>query len=224
MTATATTPDGSARREESRDRLLLVALPHVVFDGWTEKAFQAAIADLGAAATDYRRFFPGGAREAIGHFSDWADRRMAAGLAGHALGDLPVRKRVALAVRLRFEALAPHREAVRRSLGLLALPPNAMLGAQLLYRTVDCLWHAIGDRSADFNFYTKRALLAAVISSTTLYWLDDTTEGAEASWAFLDRRIADVMKVPALGGRLRRLRDRLPNPAGLFRTARARAR
>ena len=76
----------------------------------------------------------------------------------------------------------------------------------------------------DFNFYTKRALLAAVISTTTLYWLDDTTDDREGSWAFLDRRIADVMKIPALGSRLRRLGNRLPNPIGLFRAVRARAR
>jgi ubiquinone biosynthesis protein COQ9 len=72
----------------------------------------------------------------------------------------------------------------------------------------------------DFNFYTKRALLAAVITTTTLYWLDDTTEGNEESWAFLDRPIADVMKILALGDRLKRLVDRLPSPArGRFRRA-----
>jgi ubiquinone biosynthesis protein COQ9 len=211
-------------RGENRDRLLLAALPHVAFDGWTDKAFRAGIADCGMAATDYRRFFPGGARDAVGHFSDWADRRMADGLAGHALDDLPIRERVALAVRLRLEALAPHREAVRRALALLALPPNASLGARCLYRTVDCIWRAIGDRSADFSFYTKRALLAGVVSTTTLYWLDDRSDDAEESRAFLDRRIADVMKIPALGNRLRRLGGRLPDPLGLRRAVRARRR
>ena len=76
----------------------------------------------------------------------------------------------------------------------------------------------------DFNFYTKRALLAAVISTTTLYWLDDTTDDGEGSWAFLDRRVADVMKIPALGARLRRLGGRLPDPFGVFRAVRTRAR
>lgn len=214
----------SPDRRESRDRLLLAALPHIIFDGWTDKAFLAGSADRGMEASDFQRFFPGGARQAIDHFSDWADRRMVAALADHALGELPIRQRVALAVRLRFDALAPYREAVRRTLGLLALPPNVALGARCLYRTVDAIWRAIGDRSVDFNFYTKRALLAAVISTTTLYWLDDTTDDREGSWAFLDRRIADVMKIPALGSRLRRLGNRLPNPIGLFRAVRARAR
>lgn len=211
-------------RLDARDRLLTAVLPHVTFDGWTDAAFRAGAADLGADIREVRRLFPGGAREAVAHFSDWADRRMLAALAGRDLAALRLRERVALAVRLRLEALAPYREAVRRSLSLLALPPNAALGAKCLYRTVDAIWRAAGDRSVDFSFYTKRALLAAVVSTTTLYWLDDNSEGRAESWAFLDRRIADVMRIPALRQRLDRITERLPDPFRVLRAARARAR
>ena len=85
-------------------------------------------------------------------------------------------------------------EAVRRGLALLALPLNAPLGLKLLYRTVDAIWYAAGDTSADFNFYTKRATLAGVFSSTLFYWLNDRSEGNTATWEFLDRRIDDVMR------------------------------
>ena len=224
MTTTSTASNDFPNRQQSRDTLLLAALPHIAFDGWTDKAFQAGVTDCGMAATDFRRFFPGGARDAVVHFSDWADRQMVVALADHDLKDLSIRKRVALAVRLRFEGLALYREGIRRTLGLFALPPNAALGARCLYRTVDCIWYAIGDRAADFNFYTKRALLAGVLSTTALYWLDDKSDNSERSWAFLDRRIADVMKIPALGSRLRRLGERLPDPVGILRAARARAR
>jgi len=224
MTTKSTTSNDLPNRQQSRDTLLLAALPHIAFDGWTDRAFQAGIADCGMKATDFHRFFPGGARDAVVHFSDWADRQMVAALADHDIAELSIRKRVALAVRLRFEGLALFREGVRRTLGLLALPPNAALGARCLYRTVDCIWYAIGDRSADFNFYTKRALLAGILSITTLYWLDDKSENSESSWAFLDRRIADVMMIPAFGSRLRRLADRLPDPLGIFRAVRARSR
>jgi ubiquinone biosynthesis protein COQ9 len=87
---------------------------------------------------------------------------------------------------------------VRRALALLSLPFNAPLALKLLYNTVDALWYAAGDTSTDFNFYTKRATLAGVYSSTLLYWLNDRTPGSEATWAFLDRRIEDVMKIEKL--------------------------
>ena len=45
------------------------------------------------------------------------------------------------------------------------------LGMKLLYSTVDAMWRAAGDTSTDFNFYTKRAILSAVYSSTLMRWL-----------------------------------------------------
>src|SRR3546814_10685041 len=71
----------------------------------------------------------------------------------------------------------------------LALPQNAATGLACLYRTVDAIWYAAGDRATDYNFYTKRALLAGVYSSTLLFWLNDKSENFAATWAFLDRRI-----------------------------------
>lgn len=208
-------------RQQERDRLLLAILPHVTFDGWTDAAFRAGAIDCGQETVAVQRFFPGGVRDVIAHFSDWADRQMVAGMIDQG-DDLRLRERVARAVRLRLEALTPHREAVRRTLSVLYLPMNGPLAMRSLYKTVDAMWYAVGDRSADFNFYSKRALLAAVVSATTLYWLDDETDGGEASWAFLDRRIADVMKIPGMTKRLGRLVDRLPDPLRFVRAIRGR--
>jgi len=72
------------------------------------------------------------------------------------------------------------------------------LGAKLLYEAVDTIWHGAGDASTDFNFYTKRGLLAGVYTATLLYWLDDRSENAAASEAFLARRLADVLAIPRL--------------------------
>ena len=60
---------------------------------------------------------------------------------------------------------SPHKEAARRAAAMLALPMHAALGAKLMYRTVDAMWRAAGDTSTDFNFYTKRGILAGVYGS-----------------------------------------------------------
>ena len=116
---------------------------------------------------------------------------------------LKMRERIKGAVRIRLERHAGEREAVRRALALLSLPFNAGLALKLLYKTVDAMWYAAGDTSTDFNFYTKRATLAGVYSSTLLYWLNDRSPGSEATWGFLDRRIDDVMKIEKLKAQVR---------------------
>ena len=204
-------------RAAVREKLLLATLPHVTFDGWTLTAMTAGADDCGMDAVAVRRFFPGGPSEMVALFSDWADARMLDALEAADLAAMRIRDRIAFAVRARIEALAPHREAARRALAFLALPAHAPLGARCVYRTVDDMWHGIGDRSVDFSFYTKRGLLAGVHSATMLYWLQDNSEGFAETWAFLDRRIADVMRVQRLTGRLGEAASRLPDP---FRLAR----
>jgi len=194
-----------------RDALIAAAMPHVPFDGWSVAALRAGARDLGLPDGDVEALFPGGIRQAVKHFSHWADRIMLATLADVDLTDLRIREKVALAVEIRLKVLEPHREAVRRGLSWLAMPQNAMLGTRLLCRTVDDIWHAIGDRSVDFSFYTKRGLLAGVVGSTTLFWLDDDSEDSAETSAFLERRIGDVMKIQGA----RRRAESLKGPQGL---------
>ena len=84
----------------------------------------------------------------------------------------------------------------------LALPANAGIAARGAARTVDRMWHAAGDRSADFSWYTKRAILGGVYGATLLYWMHgDSGEAAVA--AFLDRRLSGVARLGKLAARLR---------------------
>jgi ubiquinone biosynthesis protein COQ9 len=111
------------------------------------------------------------------------------------LGGMRLRERVAAGVRLRLQVCLPYREAVRRALAVLALPTNGLVAARLTYNTVNAIWYAAGDSATDFSYYTKRALLVPVYGSTVLYWLDDESENFVDTWAFLDRRMDDVMQI-----------------------------
>lgn len=209
----------SAAVQEERDRLLAAALAHVPFDGWSAAALEAGARDLDADPGMAAVVFPGGGRQACAHFSRWADRAMTRAVGPDELAGLRMHERIAVLVGARFDALAPHREAVRRGLTLLALPRNAALASRLLYRTVDDVWYAAGDRSADFSFYTRRGLLAGVIASTTLYWLDDASEDQIESRRFLDRRLGDVMRLYAARGRIERLGGAAAAPLRVLREA-----
>ncbi|MFT5487200.1 MAG: ubiquinone biosynthesis protein COQ9 [Paracoccaceae bacterium] len=200
-----------------QDRLIEAALTHIPFDGWSQSALRAGARDLGVPEDVARDIFPGGTRDMIRHFSRWADRCMIAGLDAADLDERRIHERVTIAVELRLEALEAHKEAVRRGLSWLAMPQNAILGARLLYRTVNDIWYAVGDRSADFSFYTKRGLLAGVVGSTTLFWLDDNSEGGVETSAFLDRRIADVMRIHSARRRTEAVKMKAPNPLRILR-------
>ncbi|MDE3015720.1 MAG: COQ9 family protein [Pseudomonadota bacterium] len=179
------------------------ALPLVPFDGWSETTLESAAKAAGYLGTDAVRVFPGGGVEAAQWFLRAQDAQMLKEF--HALGGeaMNIRRRIAALVRIRLSGMAAHREAVRKAVALLALPHHAPPALKGLYATVDAIWRAAGDASTDFNFYTKRLLLAGVYSSTLLVWLNDRSEGSKETWAFLDRRIENVMSIEKAKQRVR---------------------
>lgn len=188
-------------RGPERDAAIQAMLPHVPFDGWSRRALAMGLAASGAPADDIDLLFPGGAVAMVEAFCDLADRRMIEGARALDLADKGLTWRVRAVMVLRLAQNRPHKEAVRRAAAVLAVPIHARQAAGCTARTVDAIWHAAGDRSPDFSWYTKRAILAAIYGTTLLYWLRDASENDAATLAFLDRRLAGI-------GRFGKLRSR----------------
>jgi ubiquinone biosynthesis protein COQ9 len=205
---------------ELKDAILLAALPHIAFDGWSMAALRTGTADAGLQTHDLLHAFPDGVADAIAHFSDWADRQAIYAIEAGDLAHLRTHQRVAMGVWARLEAMGRWREAARKATAWLGTPVHAPIASRLLYRTCDAIWRAAGDASTDFNFYTKRGLLAGVVASTLLYWLQDKSEGSQATSAFLDRRIENVLTIGGQIGKARALIDRIDPSALLDRLGR----
>lgn len=187
-----------------KKQILEAALPAIVFDGWTMSTLEHAAQKAGLSPIDAKRAFPGGAAEALEFFHAEADAAMLEMLnRDYKLSEMKIRERIATAVMVRLRHLLPHREAVRRATGFYLLPSNRAAGAKALYHTVDTIWHAAGDTSTDYNFYTKRLLLAGVLTSTTRIWLEDKSKNLADTQAFLHRRIENVMQIEKAKGKLR---------------------
>ncbi|MFN4100808.1 MAG: COQ9 family protein [Pararhodobacter sp.] len=183
------------------DRLLDAALNHVAFDGWSEATLAAAAMDTGIEMPLARALYPRPGLDLALAYHRRGDAQMLEDLAGRDLSALRISEKIALAIRLRLEGA--DREAVRRAATLMALPQNSPAAARAVWATADAIWNALGDTSEDGNWYSKRAILSAVHSSTVLFWLGDQSEGQFETWAFLDRRIANVMQFEATKARIK---------------------
>lgn len=192
-------------------QILEAALAHVPFDGFTETVLKKAAKEAGAKPADVARLYPDGPLSLVEAFSADADAKLETALAKKKLGGLKIRERIREAVLARLEILRPKKESARRAAAFLTLPPHAALGAKLLYRTVDIMWRAAGDTSTDFNFYTKRVILAGVYSATLMRWFTDQSEDEASTRAFLANRIEDVMRLEKLKAQVKERAKHLPS-------------
>lgn len=184
------------------DALIDAALIHVPFEGMNDRALLAGARDIGIAPDVARVLVPGGGAGLAAAYHRRGDGALRAWLAATPPQGR-MRDRIAAAVRKRLELSDP--ELVRAGAAVLALPLNAGLATRLLGETADIIWQGLGDTSDDVAWWTKRATLAGVYWATALYWLGDQSAGKADSWAFLDRRIDEVMGFEKLKARLARV-------------------
>lgn len=187
--------DPHIERSAERDRAVRAMLPIAATAGWNGATIRAGLAASGEDPALAASHFPGGPLHAIAAWSDLADRDMAAAVLAEDLAAARVPARIHRLVEVRLAAAAPHKPALRRAFGRLALPWNAGLALRLTARTADAMWHAAGDASADFSWYTRRASLGTIYGATVTYWLRNDDPGTNDALAFLDRRLADLNRL-----------------------------
>lgn len=174
------------------------------FDGWSDAALAQAAGEHGIDPAVARLAFDGGAMAMIAAWIGTIDAAMRDHFADGSLAALPIRTRISQLVRFRLAAVAGLEESLRRALAVMAMPQNAVGSLRLGWASADAMWRLAGDTATDYNHYTKRTLLGGIYAATLAVFIDDDSEGKAETLAFLDRRIAGVMRFEKAKARLLR--------------------
>jgi len=176
----------------------------IPFEGISDETLLKVCTDLNLANSFCK--FQNGIYSALEYIAEDLNSSMEAELRNSSLEDMKVRERVKLAVQIRlsnYAKLPNYREFLKNVLLFSVLPKNTYFSSKLLYRTVSAIWYGIYDQSTDFNYYTKRAILAGVYLSTVLFFINDYSEGFADTLSFLDKRIDSVMAFQKFKTRLK---------------------
>lgn len=177
--------------EATEQSLLDEALGLAPVHGWTQRMTVLAGKALGMSAGETELLIPHGAADLAALLSRRHDARALAALADVHASNLKIRDRIRHAVEARLDASATDEPALRRWMGFLSLPPHLGLGSRLAWESADVLWRWAGDTATDENHYSKRAILAGILTSAMAIRM---TQGRKVALAFVDRRIDDVMR------------------------------
>jgi ubiquinone biosynthesis protein COQ9 len=160
-------------------------------EGWTSRMSRLAGRAAGFSDGETELLLPRGPADLAALLSRRHDARALLTLQAVDPGKLKVRERISQAVEARIDAAGADEAAARRCCGWLALPPNLVLGGQLAWESADVLWRWAGDTATDENHYSKRALLAGILTGAIAIRLN---AGRGAAVRFAGRRIDDVMR------------------------------
>ncbi|QOD38086.1 COQ9 family protein [Candidatus Wolbachia massiliensis] len=193
--------------EQDEIKLIIDELIRVIpFEGISDETLLKVCTNLNLTNSFCK--FQDGIYSALEYIAEDLNSSMEAELRNSNLEDMKVRERVKLAVQIRlsnYAKLPNYRELLKNVLSFSVLPKNTYFSSKLLYKTVSAIWYSIHDQSTDFNYYTKRAILAGVYLSTIFSFINDYSEGFADTLSFLDRRINNVMTFQKFQTRLKRM-------------------
>ena len=186
--------------------LIRAMLTHVPFDGWTWEAMEQGAIDIGfekkktssSRMKIFKDLFKNGSIDFIEIFSEIIDLEVKEKYDLLEFKPERVSEKIKKIIMIRLNLCQKYKEAVRTSISLTAMPTNTKISFNMLYRTCNSIWRIAGDKSTDFSFYTRRVSLAAVYTSTLLFWLNDNSNDNIETEFFLDRRLKGINKISRL--------------------------
>nr|XP_054764828.1 ubiquinone biosynthesis protein COQ9, mitochondrial-like [Lytechinus pictus] len=191
--------------EDIQKLVLNTALEFVPIHGWTVKSLAEAAKHEGYPGVAHG-MFPRGGGDLMHHFVRECNAQLAEQLASEASKDVEEGERkktgafIRDALQTRLRMIIPYHAQWPDAMVLTARPENIAEHFSNLANLMDTVWYHAGDKSADFNWYTKRLSLAAVYKSTELCFIQDQSPDFEETWTFLDNRLTDFTRFAKFRG------------------------
>lgn len=106
---------------------------------------------------------------------------------------LKTRDKIKTIMELKFDSNAYLKDALPEMLKFLLRPGNIFMSIKMLHKNSDFIWNLAGDKSNDFNYYSKRGLLSMVYLATLIYWLNDKSNKGIGTKNFISKSVDGIV-------------------------------
>ena len=175
--------------KNKRLKILTSAKKHIPFDGWNEKIFSAVANDLKISIDEIHALFPNNYIDLLKFYLEDSENKMLIDSKKLKISNMKINKKIYEIILFRIKKNLNNKQLIRKTFIALSSPKNSLLGMSSLFSIVDNMWFVAGDNSSDFNYYTKRLVLAGVYTSVLLYWLNDDSKNLIKTENYLNKQL-----------------------------------
>lgn len=171
-------------------------LKNAAFEEWSENCLKLANQKSGFKEGYWQLLFPNELEDLTKFFHQNINQQMREQFKECSL--TKAHEKIIYLLELKFKLYQPHKEAVRALMKYNLNPKNIAAANSMLWDSCNLMWRLAGDKSTDYNYYTKRALLAGIYGSSMLYWLNDNSQDFCQTKIFIRNRINNVLSLGKL--------------------------
>ncbi len=174
--------------------------------GWSPKIFKN-LRSNDINTNEIKILFPNGYKDLLYLSLDEVNRILDIKIKKTNLINLTLTNRIKKILITRFQILDINKKFYQKTFNHLLLPSNVKVMKKSLYKAIDEMWYMAGDNSTDFNFYTKRLILASIYINALFIFFNSTLDDVELN---IDKNLKKLSNIPKLKNKLSVLADGLP--------------
>ena len=191
-----------------RNQILQEAKPHVIKYGWNENLFVNIVNDSNFTIEEMNVLFPKGYTTLIEMYLKEINLKMTVESQKINLICLRIHERIREIFILRLKIMSKEKKLIFKTFFYLLLPQNYKLALKNLYKTVDQMWFLAGDNSTNFNFYSKRVILASIYTSVMMHFVNN--DNIDKTIILLNKQLKRVSNIPKIKNRINEITKIIP--------------
>ena len=187
--------------------IILQKLKKIVsVEGWSEKVLKQLLQN-GVEKSDLVTYFQYDYKELLKYSLEELNKSLEKEINKINIINYSLNKRIKKILMLRFNILNNDKEFYKKTFYHLLIPSNNKIMKSSLYKSVDTMWYLAGDNSTDFNFYTKRLILAVIYVNALFVLFNKNFDEVESN---IDRNLKKISKIPKIKDRISFIKDNIP--------------
>ena len=167
---------------------------------WSDELIYKAEANCGFTTGYHHIIFADGKTQMLQEFESWQDEMLL-----HKLKKIEkpkkIREQIALALEIRIMEVVSKIVALNNS-AFFMIPTNILAGSESACHTCDLIWKYAGDKSTDFNYYTKRGLLLPVYLSARAFYFADDSKNHQATREFIKNALDNIINIASFKNKI----------------------
>ena len=191
-----------------KKQILEEAKKIIIDEGWNDKLFHSISKKNKFKFQEIRLLFPNGYLDLLKFYLEELNLEMIQYTKKLDLNKMKLHERIRNILIMRLQKNKKNKNLIKKTFLILFLPKHFKTATLSLYKTVDLIWFLAKDKSTDFNFYSKRAILAKIYILTIMHWINNKSLGKTIN--FLDKQLKNVSKIPLVKDKIRNTFSKFP--------------
>lgn len=168
---------------------------------WGEILIKKAEQECNFVQAYHYILFPDGISQIVQKFEEWLDKQAVA-ILEEIEKSAKIRERIALALDVRIMRVLSKKALLNHSAYCL-IPLNILTSQESSFNSVDMIWRYAGDKSTDFNYYSKRGLLLPVYIASKVYYFADNSKEHIKTKEFIASSLDNIINIANYKNKIR---------------------